>query len=253
METQKVPVNAAKTSFEIIEALRELDGAGVTELADYLEMPTSSVHDYLRTLETNEYLKNENGTYHLAARFLELGEHFRSRKKIYEIARPEIDDLATRTGEHANLMIEEHGLGVFLYKAQGDNAVQLDTHPGMRVHLHTTALGKAILAHTPREEVEEIIERQGLPAVSPQTISDREALFEELADIRERGYATDDEERVKGMRCVAAPIFDNEGRTIAAASISAPKSRMQSDSFESVFPDEVMKSANVIQVNVTYA
>jgi hypothetical protein len=97
--------------------------------------------------------------------------------KIYQVAKPEVDELASGTGEHANLMIEEHGRGVFLYKAQGDDAVQLDTHAGMRVPLHTTALGKAILAHSPSETVDAIVERHGLQQVTDQTITTREALM----------------------------------------------------------------------------
>lgn len=253
MATNETPVKATKNTFEIINALCELDGAGVSELADHLDMPTSTVHDYLRTLETEEYLVNDEGTYYIGGRFLELGEQFRARQKVYGVARPEINDLAQRTGEHANLMVEEHGLGIFLYKARGENAVQLDTHPGMRVHLQTTAMGKAILAHRPEAEVEAILDRHGLPAVTRKSITDRETLFDQFEMIRERGYSVDDEERVEGMRCVAAPITDPDDRAIAAVSVSVPKSRLQGEAFESTFPDMVLRTANVIEVNLTYS
>ncbi|WP_226013348.1 IclR family transcriptional regulator [Halomicrobium salinisoli] len=248
-----VPVNAAKISLEIVETLRELDGAGVSEIADRLDRPTSTIHDHLQTLESEEYLVKEGSTYHVSTRFLQLGEQARSRKKVFEIARPEIDELADETGEHANLMIEEHGVGVFLYRARGPDAVQLDTHAGMRVPLQTTALGKTIMANRPREEVEEIVDRRGLPAVTETTVSDREELFEVLDEVRERGYAYDDEERVKGMRCVAAPITDDDGRAIAAVSVSGPKSRMRGDRFEEEIPELILRSANVIEVNLTYS
>lgn len=253
MTTNAAPVQAAKTTFEIIDTLRDLDGAGVSELADELDMPTSTIHDHLQTLVNEEYLINDDGTYRVGARFLELGEQARNRMKVFSVARPEIDDLGEQTGEHANLMIEEHGRGVFLYKARGENAVQLDTHAGMRVSLQTTAMGKAILAYRPREEVEDIIDRHGLPKVTENTITDREELFEELSEIRDRGYAFDDEERVKGMRCVAAPITNNHNRAIAALSVSGPKSRMQDESFNDELPDMVQRAANVIQVNLTYS
>jgi DNA-binding IclR family transcriptional regulator len=253
MATDNAPVKAAKTTFKIIEALRELDGAGVSELADELDMPTSTTHDHLRTLVNEEYLINDDGTYRVGVRFLELGAQARDRMKVFKIARPEIDNLAEQTGEHANLMIEEHGLGVFLYKARGENAVQLDTHAGMRVSLQTTAMGKAILAHRPREEVIDTIDQHGLPKVTENTITDRDELFEELDQIRERGYAFDDEERVKGMRCVASPITDHHKRAIAALSVSAPKSRMQDESFTEELPDLLQRAANVIQVNLTYS
>lgn len=251
MSTEQVPLRSAKTTFEIVEGLRELGGAGVSELANHLSMPTSSVHDYLKTLEAEEYIVREDGTYLIGARFLTLGEHYRAGQKVWKVARPEIDDLAQETGEHANLLVEEHGWGIFLYRLQGEDAVELDTHAGMRVHLQTTALGKSILAHRPRSAVDAILDRHGLPAVTERTIVDRERLFEELDEIRERGYATDDEERITGMRCVAAPIL-TDGRPIAAVSVSAPKSRLQGEQFRTDLPNAVMDTANVIQINLTY-
>jgi len=253
MSRSDTPVNAAKTTFEIIDTLRELDGAGVSELADELDRPTSTIYDHLRTLVDEEYLINEDGVYRVGARFLELGEQARNRMKVYTVSRPEVDDLAEETGEHSNLMIEEHGLGVFVYKARGADAVQLDTHAGMRVPLQTTALGKAILAHRPREEVEAILDRHGLPEVTENTITDREELFEDLAAVRDRGVSFDDEERVGGMRCVAAPITDSNDRAIAALSVSGPKSRMLGDKYKEDLPERVRRSANVIEVNLTYS
>ncbi len=193
-----VPIKAAKISMDIVETVRDLDGAGVSEVANELDRPTSTVHDHLRTLEQEQYLVKQGEKYHVSTRFLQLGDQARSRRKVFEIARPEINELAEKTGEHANLMIEEHGLGVFLYRARGSDAVQLDTHAGMRVPLQTTALGKAIMAHRPREEVEAILDRHGLPEVTENTVTDRDTLFEQLEAIRERGYSYDDEERVRG-------------------------------------------------------
>jgi DNA-binding IclR family transcriptional regulator len=218
-----------------------------------LNKPTSTIYDHLQTLVDEEYLINEDGTYRIGARFLELGEQVRNRNKIYSVARPEVDDLAAETGEHANVMIEEHGRGVFLYKSRGEDAVQLDTHAGMRVHLQTTAMGKAILAFRPEEEVEEIIDQHGLPEITENTITDRDELFEELAATRERGYAFDKQERVDGMRCVAAPVTDGDDRAIAALSVSGPKSRMLDDVFTEELPNRVLRSANVVEVNLTYS
>mgnify|MGYP000170994306 FL=1 len=251
--TDQVPVKAAKTSFEIITKLRELEGAGVSELASELDKPTSTIHDHLRTLEAEEYLVKSDGDYYVGTRFLGIGEQARSRQKVYTIARQEVDELADETGEHTNLMIEEHGRGVFLYKSRGPDAVQLDTHAGMRVPLQTTAMGKSILAFRSREEVDAIIDRHGLPQITEKTITDREELYEELNEIEERGYAYDDEERVKGMRCVAAPITDDDGRAIAAMSVSGPKSRLRGQEFREEVPDLILSSANVIEVNLTYS
>jgi len=253
MTKTEAALKAPKTTFEIIDALKECNGATVTELSDRFDMPTSTVHDYLQTLENQEYLVKEDGVYRVGARFLELGEQVRNRKKVFSISRPEIDALANETGEHSNLLIEEHGRGVFLYKSRGEKAVQLDTHAGMRVHLQTTALGKAIMAFRPRPEVESILDTHGIPEITDKTITDREALFDELEEIRETGVAFDDEERVSGMRCVAAPITDEDNRAIAALSVSGLKSRMLGDTFTEEIPEMVQKSANLVEVNLTYS
>ncbi|RKD95323.1 IclR family transcriptional regulator [Halopiger aswanensis] len=249
----KYPVQAAATTFQIVETLHELEGAGVAELADELEMPKSTVHDHLRTLTEAEYLVNEGGTYHVGARFLELGGFARSRMKLYQVASPEIKKLAEETGEHANLMIEEHGKGIFLNKFKGDDAVTLDTHIGKRVHLHTTALGKAILAHRSESTVDEIIDRHGLPGVTERTITDETELKAQLEAIRDRGYAIDDEERVLGMRCIAAPICDENDEPLGAISVSGPTNRFTDDRFDEEIPKHVLSTANVIEVNMTYS
>ncbi len=91
------------------------------------------------------------------------------------------------------------------------------------------------MAHRPREEVEAIIDRRGLLEVTETTITDREGLIDVLEEVRDRGYAYD-EERIKEMRCIAAPVTDEDGRAIAAVSVSGPKSRVRGDRFEEEIP-----------------
>lgn len=248
-----IQVKSAKTTFDIVETLKQLDGGGVSVIADELEIPKSTVHDHLNTLVEMDFVVKEEKTYRVGARFLEYGGYARENLKIYRVARPVIQGLADKTGEHANLMIKEHGLGIFLFKSKGEDAVTLDTHPGMRVHLQTTSLGKSIMAHLPTDEVESIIEEHGFPQVTKDTITDRETLFDELAQIRERGYAIDDEERVKGMRCIAAPVLDSDNTVLGAVSVSGPVNRMKGQRFEDEIPREVLSTANVIEVNMTYS
>lgn len=246
------PVKSTGVSIHIVETLRELGGTGVTTVADHLDIPRSTAHDHLRTLEQLELVINENGTYKLGTRFLEFGWCSRNDMKIFEVAKPELQELAEQTGEHSNLMIEEHGWGVFLYKTEGADAVNLDTYNGYRVHLQTTALGKAMLAHMDEERVRTLVERHGMPAITDQTVTDEETLFEQLSDIRERGYAIDREERVTGVRCIAAPLLVDD-EVLGAISVSGPKNRMQGDRFDEEIPHQVLRAANVIEVNMTHA
>ncbi|MFB6268389.1 MAG: IclR family transcriptional regulator [Halobacterium sp.] len=246
-------VKSAATTVEVVDALKQLDYPGVAAVADYLDVPKSTAHDHLSTLIELQFVVKEPEGYRLGARFLEYGGYAREQMKVYRVARPVVNRLAEDTGEHANLMVEEHGLGIFLYKAKGEDAVTLDTHPGMRVPLQTTALGKTILAHLPEERVHEIVDEHGLPEVTEHTITDRDELFAEFERIRDQGYATDDEERVAGMRCIAAPVLDQHDDVVAAVSVSGPMSRMHDDRFENEIPRRVLSAANVIEVNMTYS
>ena len=252
-ERAKNPVKATETTFRVIDGLIELDGAGVSELASHLSLPKSTAHSYLSTLEQEEFVVKEEGVYHVGIRFLEYGAHARGRRKIYGIAKPEVDRMAEETGNFASLLIEEHGRGVYIHRSEGSRAVQVNEHVGARVHLHSTALGKAILAHLPERRVDEILDRHGLPPVTPNTITDRDELEEELGRIRDRGFSIDDEEQVEGLRCVGAPILSTEGRALGAISVSGPTNRFQGSYFTEEIPNTLLEAANVIELNVTYS
>ena len=244
-------IQAVQISCDVIEALRELDGAGVTELATYLDLSKATIHGHLSTLYRNELVVKENGEYRLSLRFVDYGEFAKNSVQIYEVAEEEIETLAEQTGEVAQLMIEEHGRGVYLHKSVGDKAVRTRSYTGDRNYLHCTALGKAILSHLPEERVDAIIDRHGMPKQTEKTVNDRETLKEELAEIRDRGVAFDDEEILKGLRCVAAPVTGHDGTLYGAISVSGPTSRLKGDRFRETLPETVIGAANVIQVNTT--
>ena len=253
MTKAKNPVKSTQTTFEIIETLKEIDGGGVTDIADHLGIPKSTVHNYLTTLEEAEYVVKEGTEYQVGIRFLEFGAYVRNQMPLYEIAKEEVDKLAADTGELGNLLVEEHGRGSYIHRVHGDQAVKVEEHIGTRVYLHTTALGKAIMAHMPEERRRAIIDRHGLPASTENTTTDPGVLEEELQAIRDRGYAKDDEERINGLRCIAAAVLSNDGRVLGAVSVSAPTNRMQGKTFEEEIPAKVQEAVNVIELNVTYS
>lgn len=251
--SENVPVNATETTLEIAQALQDHESVGVTDLAAEVDLPRSTVFNHLKTLEQNEYVVNEGGSYRLGCRFLELGAKARSYHGVHEVARQEVNRLAKETGEISALLVEEHGLGVFLHRAEGEQAVHIDSYTGQRIYLHGAALGKAILASVPRGRVEAIIERRGLPALTENTITERDELFAELDEIDGRGVAFDDEERLDGLRSVAAPVRDSDGTVLGAISIAGPSSRVQRGRFEEEFPRKIEDAVNVIELNMTYS
>lgn len=252
MTQARNPVGATETTFAIIEAIDELDGCGVTDLADHLGMPKSTVHNYLSTLEQEEYIQKEGANYQVGIKFLDIGASARRRLPIYEVAKPEVNQLAEETGELVNLLVEDHGKGVYVHQARGEQAVRVDSSVGARVDLHATAFGKAILAHLPDSRVEEIVERHGLPRRTERTVGTRGELKAALDEIRERGYGVDDQERLEGLRCVAAPIL-TDGDVLGAVSLSGPGNRMRGDYFQEELPTRLLETVNVIELNFTYA
>lgn len=253
MAEPKHPVSTVDRTFEIVEAIRELDGAGVSEIADRVDVGKSAVHNHLNTLASREYVVKEGDEYHVGLAFLGLGAYARQRNDIYRVARPEVDQLAEETGELVNLLVEKNGLGVYLYRSRGDRGVELDTYVGKQVHLHSTALGKAILGYRPESEVEAVLDEHGMPRQTESTTTDPGEFFEELETVREQGYAVDDEERLTGLRCIAAPVTDDDERSIAAISVSCPVHRVSDDRFFGDLRDAVLGSANVVELEHNYS
>jgi len=249
----KHPVATTKKTIRVLEALKEHDGARVTELAEALETSKSTVHNHLSTLREEGFVVREDGEYHVGLRFLDFGGYARNRLDLYRVAEPEIKRLAEQTGEMASLLTEQHGQGVYLLRSKGSQAVALDTYAGYRCPLHVTALGKAILAHLPDGRVAEIVDEHGLEAWTPETVTDREELFDRLETVRDRGFALDDEEHMTGLRCVGVPITTTDGSVVGAVSVSAPTSRMRGDRFTDEVPDLVRSAANVIELNLNHS
>ncbi|WP_345782567.1 IclR family transcriptional regulator [Halostagnicola sp. A-GB9-2] len=244
----KHPVRTTAKSLEVIEALNRLGGARVTELANELDMGKSAAHNHLSTLEEHGYVVQESKTYVLSLKFLDIGGQIRNRTPIYKVAEPKVRELADTSGELVHLAVEEGGKGVYLARSKGDQAVDLDTYIGCNHHMHNSAFGKAILAQLPSERVDEIIDQHGLPLATQQTITTKDELLDELDRTRKRGFAVDDEERIAGLRCIAAPIRFNSD-VIGAISISAPTARIDDNWETNEFVDQLCNTANVIELN----
>lgn len=246
-------VKSVETAFAVVETLYELDGAGVSAVATELDMAKSTIHKHLQTLTNAGYIVREGDQYHVGLRFLELGEFARSRKEGYTISRAKVKELAEETQERAQFIVEEHGYGVYLYREVGERAVHTDPGIGKGIPLHSTAAGKTILANLPEERVERIIETRGLEAVTENTITDREALFSELATIRERGYAFNLEENVPGLHAVGVAVTPNETDVCGALSVSGPSHRLRDDLLRTEIPRLLLGTVNELELNLKYS
>lgn len=247
------PIKALEKTVDIIEELKTLRSAELRDLAAELDMNKSTVHNHLSTLREHEYVIKSGEEYQLSLQFLHIGGILRNEVDLYTASKPKVDELAATTGELVTLATEERGLGIVLHRSTGDQAVEIDTHVGGQVTLHNSALGKAILANLSRDRVEDILDDRGLPPETENTITDRETLYDEIAQVAEQGYAFDDEEQWRGLRCVAAPILTDSGVVKGAISLSAPRNRMDGDGTRQEYVDEVKNAANLIELSITYS
>lgn len=246
-------VGSVERSIEIVAAIQDLNGARVTELADHLDLPASTVHNHLATLSKHRFLVKEDGVYQIGLRYLELGGYARHRKLAYDLAFDIVDQLAEETAERAQFIVEEHGRGIYLHTAIGSNAVELDARIGKVTYLHSSAAGKAILSQLPRKRVDEILDRWGMTKFTGETIIDRSVLYADLEEIRERGYSFTEGEEFEGIRSVGVPVTCPDGTVLGGFSVSGPSNRMKYKLFRDEIPDMILGAANELELNITYA
>jgi DNA-binding IclR family transcriptional regulator len=204
--------------------LRALAEAGrplsAGELAAAVGLPRPTVYRLLQTLCTEGWVAQNGRSFVIGASVLWLAARRLEQLELRSVGRPLLAELRDRTGETVHLGVLEAGQVVYVEKLESPGPLRMASMVGRIVPAHSTALGKAMLAYLPREQVERIVERHGLVRRTPNTITDPARLFQELAAIRARGYSIDNVENEEGIRCVGAAIFDHRGRVAGAVSVS---------------------------------
>lgn len=202
---------------------------GVTELSAELHLAKSTVYRLLQTLVRHGYVVQDPalGRYQLGLKFLELGALVSNRLSIPMIARPHLQRLVDATNETVHLGLLEGREVVYADKIECARTIRMYSRVGRRSPLHCTALGKVLLAHQPEAALREILGAR-LARYTPRTITAPRALRAELRQIREQGYAFDDEEFEEGLRCVAAPVRDHFEAVVASVGIAGPATRVDS-------------------------
>jgi DNA-binding IclR family transcriptional regulator len=217
-------------------------------------MSKSTVHNHLQTLQNLGYVVQDGQEYRLGLQFLGLGDRARQYHDLYHVAKPETDSLVEAVGERAQVMVEEDGVGIYVYQSLADQAVRTDSHIGTVINLHATSVGKAYLAHLPDDQLGEILDTISFTEETPDTLTEAESLRTELDEIAERGYAFSDEERTVGMRAVGAPILSaDDDRALGAISVSGPTTRMKGTWYHEEIPEMVAQSAKIIGIRATYS
>lgn len=217
-------IRAVQRVCDILDLLQERpEGTSLGEVAQVTGLPKSSAFRYLATLESRRYVERDgdSGDYHLGLAFLPLQS--RRLEVLARRARPHLEALRERFGETINLGLLDGARVIYLDIVESPKSMRLAARPGDRDHVHATALGKAIASQLAGERVREILDSEGMPALTARTVTDPQRLFAELEEVRARGYALDNGENEPDGRCVAVPMVGS--RLPTAVSLSAPAAR----------------------------
>ena len=217
--------------FGILEAFSENPQAPLSldEVTHAVGLAKTTVHRLLYSMSKIGYIaRNEQtGDYILAPKFFDLGRAVLPYQRISALAKPLLENLRLRCGESVHVGVLDKGLITYIAVIESQNPYRCAAVPGEYNYAHSTALGKCLLAALSEGEIDAIIQQHGLPKLARNTITSGAALLEELRKIREQGVAINNEENIDGVICVAAPIYENAGRPIAAISVSGPAIRME--------------------------
>ncbi len=210
-------------ALSIIEYLAGQDNwVGVRMLARDLGLSAATAHRFLTVLKDLGYVKQhaDQARYALTLKVAWVASQVMARTELRDAARPWMERLTALTNETTHLAIIENEQVVHADKVDNKRTMQMRGQAGKPVHMHCTALGKAVLAFLPEGKREAVLSQLHLNARTEKTVVDLQALRRQLQEIRAQGYALDDEENEIGIRCVGAPLFDHTGTVVGAVSIS---------------------------------
>lgn len=217
------PATAVERALNILEAAaHRRDGLTNSEISRKLGIPKSSASYILRTLERRGYLRREteSGRYRLGLKILSLGGDVQANLDIAEVALPFMRALVEKIHMTVHLAVLDQGEAVYIEKVEAPGFFKVNTWIGRRMFLHSTSVGKCLLAWLPKHEIETLVKQQGLKKRTPKTITAITKLITDLERTKAEGYAVDDEENSLGARCLGAPVFDVTGNVVAALGAS---------------------------------
>jgi IclR family acetate operon transcriptional repressor len=236
LSSKRVPARDSEQVQSLVRALTLLNriaespenGVTLTDLAMQAGLPASTVHRLLTTLEQERYVKfNPDGRlWSVGVQAFVAGCSFTKTRSLVALARPYMRQLMEETGETTNLAVEDEGEAVYLAQVECRQIMRVFARPGTRAPLHCSGVGKALLSAITDKKMTKILQQRGMPRLTVKTITSPAALRADLERIRVQGYAIDDEEHDVGLRCIAAPIFDETGDVVAAVSASGPMVRI---------------------------
>lgn len=208
-------------------------GLTMTDIAQRANLPLSTTHRLLTTLQHERYVRfdNEQSLWMMGVQAFIIGNAFVRSRDVIASSRPHMMDLMERSGETVNLAVPDQGECIYLTQVECRQMMRVQAKPGSRVPMHSSAVGKALLAAMPQEKAKKFLAMRELERGTDKTVVDFKSLCHELDEVREKGFARDDEEHCVGLRCVASVIYDEFGQPLAAVSLSGPLARIGDERF----------------------
>lgn len=232
-QKEKSAAPALTKGFAILDLVAQEPGITFAGIKSRLGLPNSSCHHLITTLCGLGALQQQaNRGYTLGLRLFELGAIAAKQRHLGEFALPVLKRLAQVSQLTCHLGVMEEDKAVYLLKVEGDNEIRVNTWVGKRLSLHSSSLGKVLLAWLPQNELESKLQDFDWRKKTPGTITDADQFRTHLMEVRNRGWAYDDEEDVANLRCVAAPVLNVEGKVIAAISAVGTILDISRDRFE---------------------
>lgn len=228
-KSARVPlVSAAVRVLAVLEKLSQQRTIGLEELSREIKLAKPTVYRFLLTLQELGYARRaENDRWAITLKMFNVGSRALDHMDLHAAARPVAEDLADELGETIHMGVLDGDSAVYVLKIESKYHIRMYSRVGRRMPLYCTAIGKVLLAYMSDEEREAALKGVKLLAVTQNTITSRAALNAELAQIRQQGYALDNEEREEGLHCIGAPIFDYTGAAVATLSVSWPGFRYE--------------------------
>jgi len=232
-------VRVLHKTLDILETIKATEsGFRLADLSRKVELPKATVYRILMTLEGRGYLdRGPDGAYRMAKKLFDLQRTEPLEQVLNRVAQPLMERLVAASKETVNLGILDAGEVVVINTVESPQAVRMTSKIGNRRLLHSTALGKVLLAGLPDKEVSRLTRIKGLPKLTDQTLTSRSAVVAEVQKVRQQGWALDNQENELDGRCIGAPVLGADGRVIAALSVSGPVFRMDPERARSLVPE----------------
>lgn len=228
-------IQAVERALKILDLFDEHETElKITDISERMGLHKSTVHSLLKTLQVHGYIDQnaENGKYKLGMKLFERGNFVLQGLDIRQIAKKYLLDLSSITGQTTHLVLLDGKEGVYIDKVEGPQAVILYSRIGRRIPVHSSAVGKALVAFSREDEIQRILKDYIYVTHTDRTIRSEQEFLDELANVRKVGHAMDTEENEPGVRCVAVPIFDHKGQPAAAISLSTLISRVNDEKLQ---------------------